>query len=96
MNRIPIMNVLIMNDLSSNNMNKDTHDIDARGNGARGGNSAAAETSRDADDRGVVSAVAAREGADDAGSGEALRDAVGGEYKYGFVSDIDTDRKSVV
>ena len=91
MNRIPIMNVLIMNDLSSNNMNKDTHDIDARGNGARGGNSAAAETGRDTDGRGVVSAVAAREGADDAGSGEALREAVGGEYKYGFVSDIDTD-----
>ena len=91
MNRIPIMNVLIMNDLSSNNMNKDTHDIDARGNGARGGNSAAAETGRDADGRGVVSAVAAREDADDAGSGEALREAVGGEYKYGFVSDIDTD-----
>lgn len=80
-----------MNDLSSNNMNKDTHDIDARGNGARGGNSAAAETGRDADGRGVVSAVAAREDADDAGSGEALREAVGGEYKYGFVSDIDTD-----
>lgn len=91
MNRIPIMNVLIMNDLSSNNMNKDTHDIDARGNGARSGNSAVAETGRDADGRGVVSAVAAREGADDAGSGEALREAVGGEYKYGFVSDIDTD-----
>lgn len=96
MNRIPIMNVLIMNDLSSNNMNKDTHDIDARGNGARGGNSAAAETGRDADGRDtdgrdVVSAVVVREGADDAGSGEALREAVGGEYKYGFVSDIDTD-----
>lgn len=35
--------------------------------------------------------VAAQAGADDAGSGEALREAVGGEYKYGFVSDIDTD-----
>ena len=59
-------------------MNKDSHDIDAQGFDPRGGNDAMAETGRDADGRvadgrGVVSAVAAREGADDAGSGEALR-----------------------
>lgn len=77
-------------------MNKDSHDIDAQGFDPRGGKDAMAETGRDADGRDadgrdVVSAVAAREGADDAGSGEALREAVGGEYKYGFVSDIDTD-----
>ena len=87
-------------------MNKDTHDIDAQGFDPRGGKDAMAEKGRAAVDaegiredgtagRGAVNAEGAREGAAAGataeGSGEALREAVGGEYKYGFVSDIDTD-----
>lgn len=84
-----------MNNLSSKNMNNGTHDIDARDNGlrdARGndlrdGVSAVAGVGRGAvDAEGVGQVGSAAEG-----SGEALREAVGGEYKYGFVSDIDTD-----
>lgn len=60
-------------------------DKDARGEDVREPNADAAAQAE------AYAAAAEAAGADDAGSGEALREAVGGEYKYGFVSDIDTD-----
>lgn len=79
-NRILVLNVLIMDKLSSNNMDEEARDTGLQDKDVRG--EVVREPSAD---------VAAQTGADDAGSGEALREAVGGEYKYGFVSDIDTD-----
>ncbi len=89
-NRILVSNVLIMDKLSSNNMDEEARDTGLQDKDARGED--VREPSADAAAQAEAYAAAAdAAGAAAASSGEALREAVGGEYKYGFVSDIDTD-----